>query len=104
LNSTLSEWSAAHQQKEKAQPLNLRVGLYDVPTLDDEFTWSRYHGQVYTGQSHNRTPVAGARVVAYQHNGASPLIAVCDQGAPQIWGEAITDSNGRYLLFAPIFP
>jgi hypothetical protein len=87
-----------------SQPLDLRVGLYAVPTIEEQFTRNRYNGLVYTGPWYNRVPVAGARIIAYLWQESFPAAAGCDQDNPGVLAEAFTDGNGRYHLFAPLFP
>ena len=87
-----------------SQPLDLRVGLYAVPTIEEQFTRNRYNGLVYTGPWHSPVPVAGARIVAYLWQESFPAADGCDQSNPSIMAEGFSDGDGHYHLFAPLFP
>ena len=78
------------------QPQALAIGVQTRPLLE-ETTSNIYYGQVYTGPSHNRQPVAGVRVEAYLFDAAAGA-AGCDQASPTIRGEGFTDTNGHFVV------
>ena len=78
------------------QPQSLAIGVQTRPLLE-ETSSNIYFGQVYTGPSQNRQPVAGVRVEAYLYNAAAGA-AGCDQASPTIRGEGFSDSNGNFVV------
>ncbi|WP_172450852.1 SdrD B-like domain-containing protein [Candidatus Chloroploca asiatica] len=83
-----------------SQPLNLQIGYYHVPVTSGTETKNRYYGQVFTGPLYNRTPLAGATIIAYPWQNTTPAAAGCNQSNPPIFGEGYSDNSGNYWLFA----